>query len=48
MHKKQVHIGIQKDYYYPFSKSGFTKGCNGKANEMGNVSLVGFSNIIKR
>ncbi len=33
-------------HYYLFSKSGFTKGCIDKANEMGNVSLVEFSEIL--
>jgi hypothetical protein len=34
-------------YYYLFSKTGFTKGCIDKANEMGNVSLVTYSNILQ-
>lgn len=29
-------------HYYLFSKSGFTKGCIDKAEEMGNVNLVSF------
>ena len=33
-------------HYYLFSKTGFTKGCIDKANEMGNVTLVNFTNII--
>ena len=33
-------------YYYLFSKSGFTKGCIDKANEMGNVNLVEYVNVI--
>ena len=33
-------------HYYLFSKSGFTKGCIDKAEEMGNVSLVSYSEII--
>lgn len=31
--------------YYLFSKSGFTKGCVDKADELGNVSLVEFSDM---
>jgi hypothetical protein len=34
-------------YYYLFSKTGFTKGCIDKANEMRNVSLIGYGNILK-
>ena len=33
-------------YYYLFSKSGFTKGCEDKAKEMGNVNLVEYGDII--
>ncbi len=33
-------------HYYVFSKSGFTKGCIDKANEMGNVSLVEFTDMM--
>ena len=33
-------------HYYLFSKTGFTKGCIDKANEMGNVSLVVFAYMI--
>ena len=31
-------------HYYLFPKSGFTKGCIDKANEMSNVSLVEYKN----
>lgn len=34
-------------HYYLFSKTGFTKGCIDKANEMGNVYLVSYENIVK-
>ena len=30
-------------HYYLFSKSGFTKGCEDKAKEMGNVNLVEYA-----
>ena len=33
-------------HYYLFSKSGFTKGCIDKAIELGNVSLVCYSDIV--
>ena len=35
-----------KVHYYLFSKSGFTKGCMEKAEEMGNVTLVSYADII--
>lgn len=35
-----------KVYYYLFSKSGFTKGCMEKAEEMGNVMLVSYADIV--
>ena len=35
-----------KVHYYLFSKSGFTKGCMDKAEEMGNVSLVSYADIV--
>ena len=33
-------------HYYLFSKFGFTKGCMEKAEEMGNVTLVGYEDIV--
>lgn len=38
---KQVH-------FYLFAKSGFTKGCVDKANEMGNVTLVSYKDILSK
>lgn len=35
-----------KVHYYLFSKSGFTKGCMKKAEEMGNVTLVSYADIL--
>ena len=34
-------------HLYLFSKSGFTKGCIDKANELGNVSLVTYADMLK-
>ena len=34
-------------HLYLFSKSGFTNGCIDKANELGNVSLVTYSDMLK-
>ena len=39
-HYQNVHL-------YLFGKSGFTKGCMERAEEMGNVSLVTYSDIVK-
>lgn len=36
-----------KVHYYLFSKSGFTKRCRDKAEEMGNVTLVSYEDIVK-
>lgn len=36
-----------KVQYYLFSKSGFTKGCMEKAEEMGNVTLVSYVDIME-
>ena len=36
-----------KSHFYIFSKSGFTKGCIDKANELGNVSLIAYDDILK-
>ena len=37
----------QNKHFFLFSKSGFTKGCEDKANELGNVSLVAYGEIVK-
>jgi len=34
-------------HYFIFSRSGFTKGCIDKAEKMGNVSLVEFSEMVE-
>ena len=34
-------------HFYLFAKNGFTKGCIEKANELGNVSLVTFAEIVR-
>lgn len=36
-----------KVHYFLFSKNGFTKGCMEKAEEMGNVTLVSYDDIVK-
>ena len=37
----------KKKHFYLFSKSGFTNGCKEKAAELGNVSCVTYSEMIK-
>ena len=46
--KRSELFNYTTKHYYLFSKSGFTKGCIDRANDMGNVSLVKFSNIIEK
>ena len=36
-----------KMHYFVFSKTGFTKGCMERADEMGNVTLVSYKDIVK-
>lgn len=40
-------FNFSKKYFYIFSKSGFTKGCIDKANELENVSLIAYDDILK-
>lgn len=35
-----------KTHYFLFSKTGFTKGCMEKAEEMGNVTLISYDDIV--
>ena len=44
--KRSNLFSYKTKHYYLFSKSGFTKGCIDKANELGNVSLVCYSDIV--
>ncbi len=39
-------FGYKEKYFYLFAKSGFTKGCTDKANEMGNVTLVTYDEML--
>lgn len=36
----------KKKHYYLFSKCGFTKGCEERAKEMGNVTLVAYQDMV--
>lgn len=44
--KRSNLFSYKTKHYYLFSKSGFTKGCVDKAKEMGNVSLVEFTDML--
>lgn len=46
--KRSELFSYKKMHYYLFAKSGFTKGCVDKANEMGNVTLVGYKDIVSK
>lgn len=37
----------KKRYFYLFAKTGFTKGCIQRADEMGNVSLVAYEDMLE-
>lgn len=41
-------FSYKNKHFYLFSKSGFTKGCVDKANEMGNITLIEFADIMKK
>ncbi len=38
----------KKKTYYLFSKTGFTKSCKDKANEMGNVKLIKYTDMLRK
>ena len=46
LHRSRL-FSYSKAYYFLFSKSGFTKGCTEKANELGNVTLVEYGDMLK-
>ncbi len=43
--KRSRLFSYKKVHFYLFAKSGFTKGCIDRANDMGNVSLVSYKEI---
>lgn len=45
--KRSNLFSYKTKHYYLFSKSGFTKGCMERAKEMGNVTLVEFTDIMR-
>lgn len=44
--KRSRLFSYKKNYFYLFSKSGFTKGCIDEAKKMGNVTLVSYAEMI--
>ncbi len=44
--EKSKLFNYQNKYYYLFAKTGFTKGCREKADEMGNVVLVSYEEML--
>lgn len=45
--KRSELFSYKKVYFYLFARSGFTKDCIDRANEMGNVTLVTYKDILK-
>ena len=45
--ERSMIFSYEKKHYFLFSKSGFTKGCKEKAQEMGNISLVSYDGLVK-
>lgn len=46
--KRSELFSYKKAHYYLFAKSGFTKGCIDRANEMGNVALIDYTDIVNK
>lgn len=46
VHRSRL-FSCSKVHYFLFSKSGFTKGCIERANELGNVTLVEYVKMLK-
>ena len=47
LEKRAGMFNYKNKYLYLFAKSGFTKGCMEKAEEIGRVKLVSYSDIVK-
>jgi len=45
--ERSTLFSYKKTHFYLFAKTGFTKGCIDRANEMGNVTLVTYEDILK-
>lgn len=44
--KRSELFSYKKVHFYFFAKSGFTRGCIDRANEMGNVTLISYGDIV--
>lgn len=45
--ERSTLFNYKKTHFYLFAKTGFTKGCIDRANEMGNVTLVIYEDMLK-
>ena len=45
--ERSMIFSYRKKHYFLFSKFGFTKGCKEKAQEMGNVLLITYAELVK-
>jgi hypothetical protein len=45
--ERSTLFNYKKMHFYLFAKTGFTKGCIDRANELGNVTLVTYEDILK-
>lgn len=45
--ERSALFSYKKTHFYIFAKTGFTKSCTDRANEMGNVMLVTYEDILK-
>ena len=45
--ERSTLFNYKKTHFYLFAKTGFTKGCIDRANEMGNVTLVTYEDMLK-
>lgn len=46
VHRSRL-LPYKKAHYFLFSRSGFTRGCTEKANELGSVTLVEYGDMLK-
>lgn len=45
--ERSTLFNYKKTHFYLFAKIGFTKGCIDRANEMGNLTLLTYNDILK-
>lgn len=46
--ERSTLFSYKKTHFYLFARTGFTKGCMERANELGNVTLVSYEDILKK